>query len=200
MKEEYFLPVIAHNMRDYDGHLIIKLMNKKTTCQDIQVIATNTEKFIAFEIGQLRFLDSLQFLNASLDALVNNLKRMDRRTHTKRHFSDKDQFERVTRKGVYPYEYMHSAAKFKETSLPPREKFYSSLCDENISEEDYQRAKDVWAAFKIQNMREYHDLYLKPTQSFSQTSLKIFGESPWTITDLTLAITIHLLDSAWRRA
>ena len=50
MKDEYFLPVIAHNMRGYDGHLIIKHMDKTMTCQEIQVIATSTEKFMAFEI------------------------------------------------------------------------------------------------------------------------------------------------------
>ena len=66
MKEHFFVPVIAHNMRGYDSHLIIKHMEKKFTCADISVIASNTEKFISFQIGQLRFLDSLQCLNASL--------------------------------------------------------------------------------------------------------------------------------------
>ena len=84
MKDEYFLPVIAHNMRGYDGHLIIKHMDKTMTCQEIQVIANNTKKLMAFEIGQLRFLDSLQFLNASLDALVIYLKKdgSDKFKHT----------------------------------------------------------------------------------------------------------------------
>ena len=40
---------------------------------DIQVIQTTSEKYISFHIGSLRFLDSLQFLNASLDSLVQSL-------------------------------------------------------------------------------------------------------------------------------
>jgi len=46
-------------------------------------------------------------------------------------------------------------------SLPPIEIFFSKLYDESISEEDYGRAKDVWNHFGIQDMRQYHDLYLK---------------------------------------
>ena len=44
--------------------------------------------------------------------------------------------------------------------LPPREKFYSSLTEETVNEEDYGRARQVWTEFHISNMKEYHDLYL----------------------------------------
>ena len=37
------------------------------------VIAKGMESFITFQIEQLTFKDSLQFLNSSLDKLVNNL-------------------------------------------------------------------------------------------------------------------------------
>ena len=98
-KDRFFVPVIAHNMRGYDSHLIIKNMEKRFTCENIDVIASNTEKFIAFQIGQLRFLDSLQFLNASLDALVSNLKKdeqsVDPFSITRRHFPDDDSFRRI---------------------------------------------------------------------------------------------------------
>ena len=44
----------------------------------------------------------------------------------------------MTRKGVYPYDYVNSIEKLKETKLPPKEAFYSKLNDEEISDEDYQ--------------------------------------------------------------
>ena len=55
---------------------------------------------------------------------------------------------------------MCSPEKFKLTELPPREKFYSSLTEETVSEEDYARAQKVWTKFHISNMKEYHYLYL----------------------------------------
>src|SRR3989441_3705648 len=122
-------------MRGYDSHLILKHMEKTFACDNIHVIASNTEKFTAFQIGQLRFVDSLQFLSASLDALVSNLKRdlekdgVNRFMHTRRHFPDEGSFTRVTRKGMYPYEYMDGEDKFEEQSLPSIEKFFSKLYD-----------------------------------------------------------------------
>ena len=36
-------------------------------------MASNTKKYIGFQIGALRFLDFLQFFNVSLNTLVSNL-------------------------------------------------------------------------------------------------------------------------------
>ena len=44
----------------------------------------------------------------------------------------------LLRKGVYPYEYMDSWEKFDETTLPPKEAFYSNLNLEDISDENYE--------------------------------------------------------------
>ena len=47
----------------------------------------------------------------------------------------------LTRKGVYPYEYINSWDQFNETQLPPMDAFYSNLNMSSISKEDYQRAQ-----------------------------------------------------------
>ena len=65
------IPVILHNLRGYDSHLMQglgKLKDKKINC-----IPNNTEKYISFSIENLDFIDSLQFMNASLEKLVSNL-------------------------------------------------------------------------------------------------------------------------------
>ena len=61
---------------------------------------------------------------------------------------------------MFPYDWFDSIKKLEETKWPYIEEFYSKLNDENITEEDYECAQNVWKKFKIKNMREYHDLYL----------------------------------------
>ena len=56
---------------------------------------------------------------------------------------------------------MNSFEKFSEDKLPDRCKFFTSLKDECISENDYLHAIDVWNVFKMNEMDDYHDLYLK---------------------------------------
>ena len=70
-----------------------------------------------------------------------------------------DKLSLLTRKGVYPYEYMDSLERLKETQLPPREAFYSRLNDEGINYEDYLHAQKVWKRFEMKTIKDYHDLY-----------------------------------------
>ena len=56
---------------------------------------------------------------------------------------------------------MDSWEKFDETTLPPKEAFYSNLNLEDISDEDYTHAQKVWDVFEINNIGDYHDLYVK---------------------------------------
>ena len=52
--------------------------------------------------------------------------------------------------------------RFKDGKLPDKEWFYSKLNNEHITDEDYEHAQKVWSIFKIQNLGEYHDLYVHP--------------------------------------
>ena len=72
-----------------------------------------------------------------------------------------NKFLLLLRKGVYPYECMDNWEKFDETTLPPKEDFYSELNLEGISDEDYAHAQKVWNVFEINNRSEYHDLYVQ---------------------------------------
>ena len=56
---------------------------------------------------------------------------------------------------------MDSWEKFDETTLPPKEAFYSNLNLEDISDEDYTHAQKVWDVFEINNIGDYHDLYVQ---------------------------------------
>ena len=107
---------------------------------------------------ELRFIDSFKFLQTSLANLVKNLQ-PDDFVNTKEIFRDK--IDLLTRKGVYPYDYVSSIKKFAETQLPPQKEFYSKLNDEDITDDEYQHALNVWKTFGCNNIRDYHNLYLK---------------------------------------
>ena len=95
----------------------------------------------------------------SLDKLVNNLSK-DAFNNVKRYYAE-DKLKLLTRKGIYPYEYMNSPEKLKETQLPSKEAFYSRLNDEGISDENYAHAQEVWETFEMKNLEDYHNLYNK---------------------------------------
>ena len=124
---------VFHNLRGYDSHLLMQAISKVEG--RIPCIPNNTEKYISFSLGQLRFIDSAQFLLASLDKLVA--------ANQSEAFQITTQFEPcrerrnlLLRKGIYPYEYMDSWERLAEPRLPPKEAFYSKLSDEHISEAD----------------------------------------------------------------
>ena len=70
------IPVIFHNLRGYDSHLIFSELNKFNV--KISVIPNGLEKYIVFFLGKnLVFIDSMQFMNSSLDKIVKNLSDED---------------------------------------------------------------------------------------------------------------------------
>ena len=193
------LPVIFHNLQGYDAHLFIKQLAKipgKLDC-----IPSTEEKYISFskhvKVGEyisktgkkcqitfeIRFIDSFKFLQTSLSNLVSNLQPEDF-INTKRKF--KNNLELITRKGVYPYDYVSSLEKMSKTQLPPKEEFYSKLNNEDISDEDYKHAQKVFKTFDCKTIRDYHDLYLKTDallladvfENFRKTCLKHYNLDP----------------------
>ncbi|XP_068707688.1 uncharacterized protein [Montipora foliosa] len=190
------IPVMFHNLRGYDSHFIMQEigeMVKKHTyankkgekCQmNINAIPNNMEKYMAFMLGNhLTFIDSFQFMSSSLDKLVSNLPK-EALIYTSRKFKGKE-LDLMSQKGVYPYDFMDSFDKFNE-KLPPKEEFYSILNDEDITDDQYKHAKNVWNTFNLKNMGEYHDLYLKSDillladvfENFRKTCLQYYKLDP----------------------
>ena len=50
------LPLLFHNLRGYDGNVIVKTLKKKHG--KIRVISNNLETYMSFSAGQLQFLHS----------------------------------------------------------------------------------------------------------------------------------------------
>ena len=116
------IPVIFHNLKGYDGHLLMQAMARVQG--EIKCIATNTEKYMSFSLGNLRFIDSINFL---LNSLANVVDGSDEFPIMEKLMPEENKRQLLLKKGVYPYEYMDSFEKFDETQLPEKEKFYLSL-------------------------------------------------------------------------
>ena len=67
-KHRKFVPVYCHNLSGYDVNLIIETLAKhQNQYQRLKPLANSKEKYISFQFGKLRFLDSCRFLLKSLD-------------------------------------------------------------------------------------------------------------------------------------
>ena len=149
-----------HNLAGFDSHLIVKAL--KIDKSRFSVLPRNAERIVTMSIGNFKFIDSSSFLPESLESLVVNLKEKDPGlfTQTKKLSGDSiKKFDYLTQKGCFPYEYLDCEKRLKDTQLPDREHFYSSLKESEISDEDYARAKNVWVEFGCETLADYMKLY-----------------------------------------
>ena len=137
---------------------------------DEQEIKDNDEIKIKKVYWKLKFLDSMNFVKASLEKLVGNLDKSQLK-HMQKHFQGK-KLDLMCSKGVYPYEYMSDVTKLYETHLPPKDAFASKLnvgstnitselVAEGISDEKYQIVQDVYAEFQCQNLADLTKIYVE---------------------------------------
>ena len=185
--EKIKIPVVFHNLKGYDSHFIIEKLGDiiKQEPLNVKVIATYAEKYTAIYLDKhLAFIDSYQFMASPLANLAKNLPD-EKYIYTSEAFEG-EKLALMKAKGVYPYDYMDSEEKFSETQLPKRDDFYSLLTNEEISESEYAHAQKVWETFGIENMGQYHDLYLKSDvllladifQNFREINLTNSGLDP----------------------
>jgi len=103
---------------------------------------------------KLRFIDSYKFLNTSLDKLSSFLSKDKLRILQRKFFkSFIENFNLLTRKDVFPYEYINCTEKLEGKCLPSRESLYSLLTSDTVSESDYARRQRM-AAVLYPNVRE----------------------------------------------
>lgn len=183
-----FLPVFFHNLKGYDSHHIISTV---ATLDDPRItfdgIPQNSERFISFSIGKLRFLDSMAFMASSLEKLAANLS-ADKFTHLVSEFSgcSDEQLALIKMKGVFPYDDMTDLAKLQANSLPAPAAFFNKLTNESIAPEDYAHAQKVWEMFGMTTFQNYHDLYLKTDvllladvfEEFRKVCMNAYGLDP----------------------
>ena len=81
---------------------------------------------------------------------------------------------------------MDSQERFDETSLPDKKYVYSELNLEGITDKDHSHAQKIWEVFEINNLGEYHDLYVQCDtllladvfEKFRDTCIQIYRLDP----------------------
>ncbi|CAJ0829006.1 14386_t:CDS:2, partial [Entrophospora sp. SA101] len=154
------IPVIIHNFRGYDSHLICQSVAKSAGVHQICVIAETFGQYKTMKVGQIKYMDSYQFMNSNKERCFGTL---EKHKITVKHYKNytKEQIAMVCQKGIYPYEYIDSLERFLKTELPPIEKFNSKL-GRKIPQKEYdEQAQNIWKTFGCKNLGDYHYLYLK---------------------------------------
>ena len=126
-----------HNLKGYDSHLIIKSAYDtlpKIGNPEISAIPVSLQKFMSVTIGNIRFIDSLQFMNSSLSKLVENLYDANDKYSNFMHMKElyKSSMHLLCKKGQYPYEWVDRIDKLDYVGLQPKDAFYSTLTQETI--------------------------------------------------------------------
>ena len=162
---------------------------------------------MAFFLGRdLVFIDSMQFMNSSLDKFVKNLVDKDFKYLVEEFGAEN--LKLLKHKGAYPYEYMKSFKRFNEDKLCARKHFYSSTKDKKISEdgkisdghvsiEDYMVCEKIWDRFNMKNMGNYHDHYFKKGVLLSADVFKKFIDTCLKYYDLDPCHYFSALGLSW---
>ena len=145
-----FVPMYAFNSSNYDNHLFITKLTKKVR---LKVLTKTDENYISIDMGYAKALDMFRFFHPlSLDAISKTLSNEECIT------LNKCGLER--RKGIFPYEWFDIIDKLHETTLPPKEAFYSKSKQSGITDKEYKQAIDCWKDTKCETIKDYM-LYLK---------------------------------------
>lgn len=89
----------------------------------MKCIPNNMEKYISFSLGNLRFINRVNFF---LDSLVKDSDPQSFKI-TQKTYKDEEKRMLLTKKGIYLYEYMDCFKRFSEEKLPAKEAFNSKL-------------------------------------------------------------------------
>ncbi|XP_053208508.1 uncharacterized protein LOC128392507 [Panonychus citri] len=180
------IPVIFHNLKNFDGHIIIGALRSGMFKNPPRLIPHTMEKYIAFMLDDFIFLDSYSFLPASLDNLAQSVPDDIKKHFMTRVFPENTPFELLMKKACLPYEYFNSISDFDLDHLPSKEAFYSTLTDSHVTDEMYDHVTNIWNRFNCQTLKDFHNIYLKVDTSllaaifenFRRTSFRNFGIDP----------------------
>ena len=123
VNNEYLISVFAHNAQNFDNSFLIKALNNIENAT-FSALPRNSNKFISLKIENFIFKDSFLFLNKSLDYLTKTIDDEDR-ISLKQEFGEN--YELLTKKGIYPYDRFDCKEKYNKTKIPNHSHFKNKL-------------------------------------------------------------------------
>ena len=158
VNDDYLINFFAHNSQNFDQSFLIRALQNLDNKIPFSCLPRNSNKFISLQIGSFIFKDSYLFLNKSLDYLTGTIDNIDR-ISLKQEFGKN--YQLLTKKGIYPYDYFDNTKKYNEQKLPDKKEFFNKINNKDISDEDYNHAQTVFEKFNCKNLLDYSILYLK---------------------------------------
>ena len=133
------VPVIGFNSQNYDLNVIKgELLKHLVANDDVSFVVKKCSSMMCVESSFCRFIDASNYIAPGF-SYSKYLKA----------------YGCEQTKGHFPYEWMDSLEKLQEPCLPPQEAFYSHLKQSGITDDEYQRCKDVWKEKHMNTFRDF---------------------------------------------
>ena len=153
------IPVILHNLRGYDSHLIMQGAGEVEE-QDHQLHSKQYGKVYFLLDWPLGFSGLASVHECLFRKVCFESGKGDAKFHVLKRFIEASKVPLLLRKGVYPYDYMDDMSKFQDRRLPPKEAFVSHLTEEHIRDEGYKH-KQCLEGFNLYTLTHFiHTLFL----------------------------------------
>ena len=195
--------VWMHNFSGYDGALLIEglLASRMNDLKSFSILPKGATGYHFIQYNNIRFLDSLSFLQGSLSSIVQlEAKKIDWNLPDKidamskvfpntveavkrSEFND-DVIPLLTHKLVYPYSLPKKMEDFTDINyFPEPAAFRDELNDRDIDPQDYENGEIIYNVSGCKNLKQMHELYLLTDvcflsdvwRSYNQETFKTFG-------------------------
>jgi|GEM_PF-1267341 len=161
-KKEHFVPVYFHNLKGFDGHLIIQGLQKRNF-ENIKIIAQNFEKYMTIQFADFRILDSFAFMSSSLDTLTSNLNPY---YYTKLIEEAGKKESKLTKAEIYEFKELQKELEIRNISQ--LREIYKQTSNHFQNDKHYQLAitKGVYPYEYMDSEERFHETQLPPIEAF----------------------------------
>lgn len=169
-QDKLWFNVFYHNARAFDMKFLVLALARLG--KQMFVIPQSTENYhlvswnvplndIHWSRAYIRIVDSYKMISSSLSELCKSLKKFPiYEDYILKKYGKIELNEKFFEKQVLFYEYLTEFNVLYQREFPPREAFYSSLSSTNVSDEDYQYARNLYKKLKFRNLMDYVEFYL----------------------------------------